>query len=71
MGPPGARVFRRFEDIVFGAELPEMKNAKAANFIVFKKSVPTVIARHLAGPFVQVLLYIDTVFFFFIHEDNF
>ncbi len=65
-GGAGARVFRRFEDIVFGAELRlnETCDFEGGQFYFFQKNLPTVIARHLAGPFVQVLLYIDKVFYF-------
>jgi hypothetical protein len=62
-GGAGARVFRRLEDIVFGAELRN-EQCEGGQLYFFKKTRPPVIAGHLAGPFVQVLLYTDTVFYF-------
>ena len=47
-----------------GEWLDEKCDSKGGQFYFFSKTPPTVIARHFAGPFVQVLLYIDTVGFF-------
>jgi hypothetical protein len=41
-----------------------MKNAKAANYFFKKKKPDVTVIAGLAGPFVQVLLYIDKVFYF-------